>query len=273
MTNLLIFAGAFIVALGILITVHEYGHFWVARTLGVKVLRFSVGFGKPLWSRRVGKDGMELAIGAFPLGGYVKMLDETEGDVPASEVHRAFNRQHVWKRMAIVIAGPLFNFLFAILAYWVMYLAGVNGILPVVGKVVEDSIAQRAGFNTGDTIISIDGKEVQSWDHRRLYVFQRALDRARMTVEVRDAQGQLKSLKLDLSDFPVDKVNASLFERGLGLIGYFPEALPIVGAIEPGPAMSAGIEKGDRLVKIDSRTVTTWDELVELVSRSPGVPI
>jgi regulator of sigma E protease len=208
MMDLLFFAGAFVVALGILITVHEYGHFWVARALGVKVVRFSVGFGKPLWSRRVGKDGMELAIGAFPLGGYVKMLDETEGDVPASEVHRAFNRQHVWKRMAIVIAGPLFNFLFAILAYWAIYLVGVDGIQPVVGKVVDDSIAQSAGFSAGDRILSIDGKEVQSWDHRRLYIFQRALDRERMTVEVRTTQGQLKTLNLDLSYLPVEMVNA-----------------------------------------------------------------
>ncbi|HEU5339568.1 MAG TPA: RIP metalloprotease RseP, partial [Sulfuricaulis sp.] len=247
MMDLFFFAGAFVVALGILITVHEYGHFWVARTLGVKVLRFSVGFGKPIWSRRVGKDRMELAIGAFPLGGYVKMLDETEGDVPASELPRAFNRQHVWKRMAIVIAGPLFNFLFAILAYWVIFQVGVDGIQPIVGKVVENSIAQSAGFKAGDRILSIDGKEVQSWDHRRLYVFQRALDRERLMVEVRSAQGQIKTLDLNLSDFPVEKVNASLFERGIGLIGYFPEVLPIVGAIESGPAKRAGMKVGDRL--------------------------
>src|SRR3990172_7222122 len=203
MTNILYYVVAFVVALGILITVHEFGHFWVARRLGVRVLRFSVGFGKPLWSRRVGKDNMELAIGAFPLGGYVKMLDESEGNVPAAEVHRAFNRQHVWKRMAIVIAGPLFNFLFAILAYWAIYMIGVDGIQPVVGKVVEGSIAQQAGFHAGDTILSIDGKEVQSWDQRRLYLFQRALDRARVNVEVRDARGKVESRQLDLSNLPV----------------------------------------------------------------------
>jgi len=205
MIDLLYYAGAFVVALGILITVHEFGHFWVARRLGVKVLRFSVGFGKPLWSRRVGPDGMELAIGAFPLGGYVKMLDEGEGEVPASELHRAFNRQRVWKRMAIVVAGPLFNFIFAVLAYWAIYMVGVDGIQPVVGKVAEDSIAQQAGFRAGDTILSIDGKEVQSWDHRRLYVFQRALDQARLLVEVRDAQGANKTLELDLSSLPVQR--------------------------------------------------------------------
>jgi regulator of sigma E protease len=273
MIDLLYYAGAFVVALGILITVHEFGHFWVARRLGVKVLRFSVGFGKPLWSRRVGPDGMELAIGAFPLGGYVKMLDEGEGEVPASELHRAFNRQHVWKRMAIVVAGPLFNFIFAILAYWAIYMVGVDGIQPVVGKVAEDSIAQQAGFRAGDTILSIDGKEVQSWDHRRLYVFQRALDQARVLVDVRDAQGHEKRLELDLTNLPVQQVNASLIERGIGLIGYFPEVLPVIGAIEPGPAQRAGMQVGDRLVEINSRPVSTWEELVAVVSRSPGQPL
>jgi regulator of sigma E protease len=273
MIDLLYYAGAFVVALGILITVHEFGHFWVARRLGVKVLRFSVGFGKPLWSRRVGPDGMELAIGAFPLGGYVKMLDEGEGDVPASELHRAFNRQRVWKRMAIVVAGPLFNFIFAVLAYWAIYMVGVDGIQPVVGKVAEDSIAQQAGFRAGDTILSIDGKEVQSWDHRRLYVFQRALDQARLLVEVRDAQGANKTLELDLSNLPVQQVNASLLERGIGLIGYYPEVLPVIGAIEPGPAQRAGMQVGDRLVEINSRPVGTWEELVAVVSRSPGKPL
>ncbi|MBI3570136.1 MAG: RIP metalloprotease RseP, partial [Gammaproteobacteria bacterium] len=273
MMDLLYHAGAFVVALGILITVHEFGHFWVARRLEVKVLRFSVGFGKPLWSRRVGKDNMELVIGAFPLGGYVKMLDETEGDVPVSEAHRAFNRQPVWKRMAIVVAGPLFNFLFAILAYWAVYMIGVDGIQPVVGRVVEGSIAQRAGFHAGDTILSFDGREVQSWDHRRLYIFQRALDRARVMVEVRDAQGQMKQLELDLSNFPVQEVNSSLLERGIGLIGYFPEALPVIGAIEPGPAMRAGMEVGDRLVEVSSQPVRSWEELVTLVSRNPGKSI
>ncbi|MEW6330059.1 MAG: RIP metalloprotease RseP [Pseudomonadota bacterium] len=270
MTDLLYYAGAFVVALGILITVHEFGHFWVARRLGVKVLRFSVGFGKPLWSRRVGPDGMELAIGAFPLGGYVKMLDENEGEVPASELPRAFNRQRVWKRMAIVVAGPLFNFIFAILAYWAIYMVGVDGIQPVVGKVAEGSIAQQAGFRAGDTILSIDGREVQSWDHRRLYVFQRALDQARVLVEVRDAQGQVKRLELDLSSLPVQQVNASLIERGIGLIGYYPEVLPVIGAIEPGPAQRAGMQVGDRLVEVNSRPVNTWEDLVAVISRSPG---
>jgi len=270
MTDLLYYVGAFMVALGVLIAVHEFGHFWVARRLGVKVLRFSIGFGKPLWSRRVGEDRMELAIGVFPLGGYVKMLDETEGEVPPQELHRAFNRQKVWKRMAIVVAGPLFNFLFAILAYWAVYMIGVDGIKPVVGKVTESSIAQNAGFRAGDLILSIDGKEVQSWDQRRLYLFQRALDRARVNVEVRDAQGNVETRLLDLSSLPVQEVNASLLERGIGLIGFFPEPLPVIGAMEPGPAASAGMKIGDRLVEINGEPVPSWEQLVEVISKSPG---
>ena len=273
MTDLLYYVGAFVVALGILIAVHEFGHFWVARRLGVKVLRFSIGFGKPLWSRRVGEDRMELAVGVFPLGGYVKMLDETEGEVPPEELHRAFNRQKVWKRMAIVVAGPLFNFLFAILAYWAVYMIGVDGIKPVVGKVTESSIAQQAGFRAGDTILSIDGKEVQSWDQRRLYLFQRALDRARVNVEVRDAQGKVESRQLDLSNLPVQEVNASLLERGIGLIGFFPEPLPVIGAMEPGPAARAGMKIGDRLVEVNGEPVPSWERLVEAISMSPGKPV
>jgi regulator of sigma E protease len=270
MTDMLYYVGAFVAALGVLIAVHEFGHFWIARRLGVKVLRFSIGFGKPLWSRRLGKDRMELAIGVFPLGGYVKMLDETEGEVPPQELHRAFNRQKVWKRMAIVVAGPLFNFLFAILAYWAVYMIGVDGIKPVVGKVMESSIAQHAGFRVGDLILSIDGKEVQSWDQRRLYLFQRALDHASVNVEVRDAQGNVETRLLDLSSLPVQEVNASLLERGIGLIGFFPEPLPVIGAMEPGPAASAGMKIGDRLVEINGEPVPSWEQLVKVISKSPG---
>lgn len=273
MTDMLYYLGAFVVALGVLIAVHEFGHFWVAQRLGVKVLRFSIGFGKPLWSRRMGKDRTELAIGAFPLGGYVKMLDETEGEVAPQELHRAFNRQKTWKRMAIVVAGPLFNFLFAILAYWVVYMIGVDGIKPVVGKVTESSIAQQAGFRAGDEILSIDGKPAQSWDQRRLYLFQRALDRARVNVEVRDARGHVESRQLDLSNLPVQAVNASLLERGIGLIGYFPEPLPVIGAMEPGPAERAGMKIGDRLVEVNGEPVPSWDKLVEVISKSPGKPV
>jgi regulator of sigma E protease len=268
--DFLYYAAAFIVALGILIVVHEFGHFWVAQRLGVKVLRFSVGFGKPLWSRRVGRDRMELVVAALPLGGYVKMLDENEGKVQKKELRRAFNRQPVWKRMAIVSAGPLFNFLFAILAYWLIFMVGVDGLKPIVGKVIESSIAHQAGFRAGDEILRIDEKPVLSWNHRRLYLFQRALDRDRVTVEVRDDQGQIQTRVLDLTDFPVANVNATLVERGIGLYGYFPEILPIIGNVEPGPAANAGLQAGDRIVSINDQPMQTWQQMAMHIQDNPG---
>ena len=175
--DILVYAVSFIVAVGVLVVIHEFGHYWVARKLGVKVLRFSVGFGKPLWTRRLGKDRMELVVAAVPLGGYVKMLDENEGPVSTKERKRAFNRQPVWKRILIVVAGPAFNFLFAILAYCLVFATGIEGLKPVVGRVIDGSIAANAGFRAGDELLRVDGKDVLTWDHRRLYLFERALDR------------------------------------------------------------------------------------------------
>jgi regulator of sigma E protease len=258
------------VALGILIVVHEAGHFWVARRLGVKVLRFSVGFGKPLWTRRVGADRMELVVAALPLGGYVKMLDETEGDVTPEELPRAFNRQPVWKRVLIVLAGPLANFLFAILAYWAVNVAGIDGLKPVVGRVLEGSVAERAGFRAGDLIVSIDGKSVQSWDQRRLYLFRRALDRDLVMIEVQDRAGNRQTRALDLRDFPVASVDAGLVERGIGLFPALPPPLPVIGALEAGPAQQAGLRAGDRFVEIQGQTVRTWEEVADAIGRRPG---
>lgn len=270
MSDILFHGAAFLVAIGVLIVVHEFGHFWVARRLGVKVLRFSVGFGKPLWSRQVGPDRMELVISALPLGGYVKMLDENEGTVPKKEKHRAFNRQAIWKRMAIVVAGPLFNLAFAVLAYWVVFMAGIDGIRPVVGRVMADSPAYAAGFRSGDEILSIDGSAVQSWDQRRLYLFQRALDQAVVSVEVRDRDGAVHQRTLDLSRLPVSEVNAGLVERGIGMLPNFPEPLAIVGALEEGPAARAGMRVGDRVVAVDGARVARWTELADVINKNAG---
>lgn len=273
MSEILFYVAAFVVALGILITVHEFGHFWVARRLGVKVLRFSIGFGKPLWSRRVGRDQMELVVATLPLGGYVKMLDEHEGEVPAPELARAFNRQPVWKRMAIVAAGPAFNLLFAILAYWVVFSAGIDGIKPVVGRVLDGSRAEQAGFRAGDTLVSIDGKPVQSWDQRRLYLFQRALDRALVTVEVRDTNGERQSRRIDFSDLPPSEVSAALLERSVGLLPQLPAPPPVIGATDPGPAERAGLRAGDRILEADGQRIDSWETLAAAIRDSPGQPM
>lgn len=270
MIDLLYYAVAFVLALGVLIVVHEFGHYWVAKRLGVKVLRFSVGFGKPLWTRRFGRDRTELVIGALPLGGYVKMLDEHEGDVAREDLPRAFNRQPVWKRIPIVAAGPFFNFLFAIAAYWAVFGVGMEGVRPVVGKVVEGSIAERGGFREGDLVLSFDGKDVQSWGQRRLYLFEKALDREIVNAEVQDRAGQIQHRLLDLREFPRGHVDAGLLERGIGLYGYLPQVLPVVGGLEDGPAARAGMQEGDRIVAIDGEIVQSWEDVVAIVSRSAG---
>ncbi len=271
MTGAVFHLGAFVIAIGVLITVHEFGHYWVAKRLGVKVLRFSIGFGPSLWSRRVGPDRMELVVAWLPLGGYVKMLDEHEAPVPAEELSRAFNRQPLWKRASIVVAGPLFNFLFAILAYWAVFVTGIEGLKPVVGKVLPGSIAAQAGFREGDEILAMDGKPVNSWDQRRLYLFRKALDREPVEIVVRTLDGEVHTRTLDLSDFPASAVNAALIERGIGLYSYLPEALPVVGAlVATGPAARAGLKVGDRILAIDGEPVRSWPQLVEYVRASPG---
>ncbi len=267
--NIFLYAGAFVVALGLLIVVHEFGHFFVARSLGVKVLRFSIGFGRPLWSRCVGRDRTEVVVGWLPLGGYVKMLDEHEGEVAPAELPRAFNRQPIWKRASVVVAGPAFNFLFAILAYWLVLATGTEGIKPVIGKVMPDSIAERAGLHAGDTILNMDGKIVQAWNQRRLYLFVRALEQKPVNVEVRTGEGEIVTRVLDLRDFPVSEVNAGLVERGIGLAGYAPDLEPVVGKVEPGPALRVGLEVGDRIVEIDGAPIETWEEAATYIRAHP----
>lgn len=261
----------FVLAIGVLVVVHEFGHFWVARRLGVKVLRFSVGFGKPLWRKVAGADRTEYVLSALPLGGYVKMLDENEGEVKPEELPRAFNRQRLWKRMAIVLAGPAFNFLFAILAYAILFMIGVDGIKPVVGKVAESSLAAKSGFRAGDEWLRVDDMPVQSWDQHRLYIYRRALDRAEVQVQVRTPTGELQTRTLDLRAVPASEINATLMEQGIGLYGYMPTLEPVIGSVQSGSAAAAaGVQVGDRLLAIDNVAVTSWQQAVEQISGNPG---
>jgi regulator of sigma E protease len=193
---------AFIVALGVLIVVHEYGHYIVARLCGVKVLRFSVGFGRALFVKRSGKDQTEWVIAAVPFGGYVKMLDEREGPVEAHEAHRAFNRQNVWRRIAIVIAGPLFNFAFAVLVYAALFMYGLPEARPVLGAPPAGTIAAQAGFAAGDTVRAIDGDPVETWQDLRWQVLQAALQRQALRLEIENERGHLANFTLDLRGFP-----------------------------------------------------------------------
>ncbi len=261
---------AFVVAIGVLVVVHEFGHYWVAKQLGVKVLRFSVGFGRPLWTRQFGRDRTEFVLAAIPLGGYVKMLDENEAKVAKKDLPRAFNRQPLPKRAAIVLAGPMFNFLFAILAYWLLFSVGTEGIKPVVGKVVDNSIAAQAGFHTGDELLSIDGKPVTSWDQRRLYLFQRALDKDRVDIEVRNTHGNLEMHRLDLSSLSADQVSTGLLEKGLGLYPAMPDILPVLDYLEEkGAGAKSGLHKGDVITAIDGKPVRLWDDVRNIISANP----
>jgi len=271
MNSLFISTTAFIVAIGILVTVHEFGHFWVARKLGIKVLRFSVGFGKPLWRRNVGHDATELVIAAVPLGGYVKMLDEREGEVKHDELHRAFNRQPLATRIAVVAAGPVFNFLFAILAYWVMYASGVPGLRPVIGEVIANSPAQHAGFMSGDEILAIKGKSTPSWESAVLTLLDAGLDGpASFTVSVRDPNGQERQLQVAVNASTRLLGKGNLLEN-FGIKPWRPVYPALIDRLEPGsPAERSGMLAGDLVLTADGTSIGDWNQWVDYVRARPG---
>lgn len=257
---------SFIVALGVLIVFHEFGHYLVARLCGVKVLRFSMGFGKVLWRRRLGKDGTEWALSAFPLGGYVKMLDEREGPVAPSELHRAFNRQGVGKRFAIVAAGPIANFLLAILLYWVLFMHGVPGVRPVLGEPLPDTPAAHAGLADGDTIVRIGDAEVATWQDVRWNLLEHALRKDRVRLEVRDASDHIEFRTLDLSAIGPEQIDGDLIQA-IGLTPVKPLFRPVIGKMVSGAAGERdGLRPGDQIVAIDGRPVDSWDALVAEIS-------
>ena len=264
---------AFIVALGLLIVVHEYGHYLIARLCGVKVLRFSVGFGRSLFVRKVGADQTEWVIAAIPFGGYVKMLDEREGPVEAGEVHRAFNRQSVWRRFAIVVAGPVANFLFAIAVYAGLFMYGLPEARPLLGSPPQDSVAAAAGLRSGDTVRAVEGEPIATWQELRWRVLQSALQRAPLRLEVLDEKGHLREAILDLRSFPADDVESDALER-VGLRLYRPPLEPILGQlVSGGAAERAGLVSGDRVVLAAGKPVRSWEELVAAVQAHPDMPL
>lgn len=260
---------AFIITVGVLITVHEFGHFWVARRLGVKVLRFSIGFGRPLW-RRLGRDGVEYVVTALPLGGYVKMLDEREGPVPPAELPRAFNRQPIGARMAIVLAGPLSNLLFAILIYSAMFMIGVPGIKPVVDAPKPNSPAAAAGFQKGDVIVAIDGKLTPVLSAVMLDLVDRAMAGGTVQVEVRDAEERARTRALDLQALAPSDQAGMAFQQ-VGLTPWQPALPPVIGQLTAGGAAErAGLRPGDRIARAADQAITDWEQWRTLVQRHPG---
>ncbi len=259
---------AFIVALGILISVHEFGHFWVARRMGVRVLRFSIGFGKPIWKHVSKKDGTEYVIAAIPLGGYVRMLGEKDEDYDDKDADQAFSQKHVLKRMAIVFAGPLFNFLFAIFAFWLMFVTGVPDRAPVLDVVKAESRAARSGFRNGDLVLEMNGKTVSSWQQFRLALYESALSDDTIRFTVRDAGGRLAERRLDLAGIE-DVLEEKDLVGKLGFGLWRPPA--VLGEIIPGsPADKAGLKRGDLVLAVNGKPVRDWVHLVTTVYRSPG---
>ncbi len=254
-----------LVALGVLVTFHEYGHFWVARRCGVKVLRFSVGFGRPLF-RWYDCQGTEFVLAAIPLGGYVKMLDEREGDVPPALLDRTFNRKTVKQRFAIVSAGPLANFLLALVFFWALAILGTEQIRPVVGAVEVDSLADRAGLTAGQEIIEINGKPTNGWSEVNLQLIRRLGETGSLEMLVQDGEsGQPRRLQLELKDWLKGAEEPDPI-GSLGIRPWRPVIDPIVAQLDPeGPAQAAGVRLGDRLVSLDDQPLSEWQQVIDRV--------
>lgn len=286
---------AFIITIGILVTIHEFGHFQVARWCGVKVLRFSIGFGKPLFSTTLGKDKTEFVLALIPLGGYVKMLDERViaqeleqktsqiSTYSEQELTRAFNRQSVWKRIAIVAAGPLANLLLAILIYWGLFVSGVTVMRPVIGGVVDESAASVTELKAGDLIKRVDGSIVESWQDVRWILLKKSLSNSvKESVEnksvaatviakfdVINTDNEEKIINLNLSGVDKNNLDSDILEQ-LGLIQYQPKISPIIGEVtQKSVAEQAGLKAGDKIIAVNKLLVKDWDGFVRVVRSSP----
>ena len=260
---------AFVVALGTLIVVHEFGHYLVARLCGVKVLRFSVGFGRPLMSRRIGRDGTEWSVAAFPLGGYVKMLDEREGEVAPEELPRAFNRQPVHKRFAVVLAGPAANFALAIFVYWLLFMHGVPGLKPILAAPEKGTPAAQAQLANGELILQVAGRRVGTWQDLRWELLEHAVEKDTVTLEVQNDKGEIAFRKLDLSGLSPKDLDADFLAK-VGLTRWNPPVAPIISSVSPdGAGQRGGLMPGDEIVAVEGRSISRWDEFVGQVRGHP----
>lgn len=263
----------FIVAIGVLVTFHEFGHYWVARKAGVKVIRFSVGFGRPLfrWRRKTAEgDDIEYVIAAIPLGGYVKMLDEREGKVSDAEKSRAFNNQNISKRSAIVFAGPAFNFILAIVFYWIVFMLGTMVDRPFVGKTEPASIAAAAGFEIQDEVLKVGKVPVSSWNEFRLEILNQGLDGGNLQIRVRADDGIEHTRELALGDIRLLENKGDIFDQ-LGFHQWWPELpVEIGGVMEQSAAENAGLQKADVILQVDGVEINQWLSLVEMIREKPN---
>lgn len=259
----------FLLALGLLVTVHEFGHYWVARRVGVKVLRFSIGYGKPIWSHQL-RGGTELVIAPIPLGGYVRLLDERDEDVRREDRPFAFNRQPLWARSAVSLAGPLFNFLLAIFIYWLLAIIGSTGMRPVIGEVAPDKPAAIAGIQQGDELRAVDGHPVRTWEEALFELLKKSLNGKTVELSLLDADRQPKLSHLDLAGMP-DVMNQRVLLKTLGLAPWHPRVAPVLGGLtEGGPAATAGLQAGDRLLQVNGQAFSYWDEVVDYLQARPN---
>ncbi|MFA6179445.1 MAG: RIP metalloprotease RseP [Candidatus Methylopumilus sp.] len=270
---------SFLLTLGILVTIHEYGHFQVARWCGVKVLRFSIGFGKPLFSRKFGQDQTEFVLAALPFGGYVKMLDERElpaDDRPAlseQELARAFNRQSVWKRIAIVAAGPAANLLLAIFLYWILFMHGVMGMKPILGEVEQNSPAAQASMRNGDMVRKVGDNLVSTWQDVRWELLRQVIKAPVVEIETVDADHDVHLHQLQLGTIGKDDFENDFLDK-LGLKPFQPQIPANIGEVVAGSAAEkAGLLAGDQIVSIGGVLVSQWEDFVNVVRKNPGKPI
>ncbi len=263
----------FSVAIAVLVAFHELGHFWVARKTGVKVIRFSVGFGKILWSYQKSPEHTQFVVSAIPMGGYVKMVDEREGEVKAADLPFAFNRQSVGVRTAIVAAGPLFNLMLAVILFWIVMVLGETGLKPILDTVEPTTLAAEAGFKAGDQIVSVNQKITPTWAMALDELFSSAIDgRRSIEVEVKTREDQAQIRVINLTD--EDVKTPEVFNTRLGLKPWVPEIKPIIGKLmEDGVAKQAGLQTGDLIVSADGQPIEDWRQWVEYVQARPDVSI
>ncbi|KUE80738.1 sigma E protease regulator RseP [Aeromonas schubertii] len=263
---------AFVVALGILVAVHEFGHFWVARRCGVRVERFSIGFGRALW-RRLGKDGTEYVVAMIPLGGYVKMLDGRVDELKPGDEQYAFNHKPVWARMAIVAAGPFANFLFALFAFWLMFMIGVPAVKPVVGEVRPASIAAEARLEPGMEIVGVNGEDARDWESVT-YALIEQIGEPKLTLSLQQkGTDYAVTRELNLEGWRFDPDQESPV-TSLGIVPLGAQVLPEVATVvAQGAAERAGLRVGDQLLALDGQPVTEWQGFAEAVRKAPGHPL
>ena len=274
----------FIITIAILVTIHEYGHFQVARWCGVRVLRFSIGFGKPLWVKTFGQDKTEFVIAAIPLGGFVKMLDEREIEAEReanpqapiavyneTELQAAFNRQAVWKRILIVLAGPVANLLLAILLYWALFMAGVTEMRPIVGKVVDNSLAAQASIKSGELIQSIAGKPVKSWSDARWILLEQSLEQKTVAIEAL-SNNELHQHTLSFAGIDND-AEIDILEK-VGIEVFRPTMPAVISEVQADSAAAqAGFKVGDKILSVDKLLINDWETVVKVIKQSPNKPL